>query len=386
MISQLNRFVQPLKDRIMLLFGRAILKAVYNSGMTQKLQIDILDDESEDNVERFQEYGFETYPESESQAAVAFLGGDRSHGIALCIHDRRYRPLNLGEGDTMLYTRQNDNNDSTPGKGHRIWMQDNETIQTDCKNEKRWCREREYIRAEHDRLIETPVTVHNGDFIINGNLTVNPGHGDVSTPGNILATAGRIDAAANQVADYQNSMEYDRKKFDVHQHVIPVQSPFKMAFPPSLPTLTPQVNQSAGGGSGGSGAGTGCEPSFDWPDWPGELPDPSELAGSFFDKFPVPPKPGIPEIDLGVGAEIPIPMPWPPTTTWPKTPVPLGMPSVTIPSWPPEGFPPEEWTAESWPPAFPPASPNFPCSGGAPSPWPPEDWIDPPDTGFGSGG
>ena len=103
-LNDFKRLIRPLQNKIFLLLGRAILKAIDNSEGTQKIQVIALSGETITGMERFQEYGFETYPFTEAEVAAFFLNGNRSHGIALCVHDRRYRPKDLSEGEVALYT------------------------------------------------------------------------------------------------------------------------------------------------------------------------------------------------------------------------------------------------------------------------------------------
>ncbi len=103
-LNDLKRLIAPLQRRIFLLLGRAILKTINNAEGTQKVQIVVLNNEIITDVERFQEYGLETYPFTEAEVCTVFLNGNRDHGIALCVHDRRYRPTDLVEGEVALYT------------------------------------------------------------------------------------------------------------------------------------------------------------------------------------------------------------------------------------------------------------------------------------------
>lgn len=114
-LPDFRRLIAPLGRKIFLLLGRAILKAIDNSQGTQKIQIIALADEIISDMERFQEYGFETYPFVDSEVLAVFLNGNRDHGIALCIHDRRYRPTDLVEGEIVLYT---DEDKVTPFRVH----------------------------------------------------------------------------------------------------------------------------------------------------------------------------------------------------------------------------------------------------------------------------
>lgn len=103
-LNDFRRLIEPLKRRIFLLLGRAILTAIDNAGNTQKMQITVLSNETISDVERFQEYGLETYPFTDAEPLAVFLNGNRDHGIVLCVHDRRYRPKDLVEGEAALYT------------------------------------------------------------------------------------------------------------------------------------------------------------------------------------------------------------------------------------------------------------------------------------------
>jgi len=118
-----KRLVRPITNKIFLLLGRAVLKAIENSESTQKLQVIGLSEEIISDVERFQEYGFETYPFAESQVFIGFLNGNRDHGIALVAHDSRYRLTDLVEGEVALYTDE----DSSSG-GHRIHLKRGQII------------------------------------------------------------------------------------------------------------------------------------------------------------------------------------------------------------------------------------------------------------------
>lgn len=110
-INDFNKLIKRVKGKIQLVIGRAVLAAIKNDEKTQKVQVVALYDETITNIERFQEYGLETYPKKEAEVLINFINGNRDQGIVSCIHDRRYRPQNLSEGDVMLYTHENKDND-----------------------------------------------------------------------------------------------------------------------------------------------------------------------------------------------------------------------------------------------------------------------------------
>ena len=121
-IKDFRRLTSSIKTKIYLLVGRAVLKAINNSGTTQRLQIEGLSGEVIDSIERFQEYGFESYPWENAQAAVLYLDGNRDNGIVTVVHDRRYRPIDLTQGEVAIYT------DEDATTEFRIWMKRNRIV------------------------------------------------------------------------------------------------------------------------------------------------------------------------------------------------------------------------------------------------------------------
>jgi phage baseplate assembly protein V len=61
----------------------------------QSLQMRLTAGEVNDDMEHFEPYGFTSNPLAGAEGVVTFLGGDRSHAIALVIADRRYRLQSL---------------------------------------------------------------------------------------------------------------------------------------------------------------------------------------------------------------------------------------------------------------------------------------------------
>jgi len=111
-MNSLKRFLAPLRKKIYLIIGRAILKAIDNSETTQKLQIVALNGETITGIERFQNYGFESYPLVDAEALGLFLNGNRDNGIVICVHDRRHRPTDLASGEVAVYHSE----------GHRVLL------------------------------------------------------------------------------------------------------------------------------------------------------------------------------------------------------------------------------------------------------------------------
>jgi phage baseplate assembly protein V len=102
-IADLNRFLVPLRNRIVNMVARAVVQVVDDSAKMQLLQLGILDGETRDGLERLQEYGFTSVPEDGAEAVVLFPGGSRDHGLVIAVDDRRYRLNGLGAGEVAVY-------------------------------------------------------------------------------------------------------------------------------------------------------------------------------------------------------------------------------------------------------------------------------------------
>lgn len=107
-LGDFNRLIQPVKDRIMLMAARGVLKKTNDAGGLQTAQVGLLEDELRDKLERAQDYGFTSNPLPGAEATVLFLGGNRDHGIIIKMDDRRFRLKNLKGGEVALYTDEGD--------------------------------------------------------------------------------------------------------------------------------------------------------------------------------------------------------------------------------------------------------------------------------------
>lgn len=103
MIGQVREMMGGLEGRVRGMVARAILRLVDDARAAQEVQIELLEGESQDAVERFQNYGLTSVPHPGAEALVVFAGGLRSHGVVLAVEDRRYRLRGLEAGEVALY-------------------------------------------------------------------------------------------------------------------------------------------------------------------------------------------------------------------------------------------------------------------------------------------
>lgn len=107
-LRALERALAPIRRRVVLLFGRAAVRALEEAGGLRRLQVELFRGEIRDGLEHFEPYGFTGRPFAGAEAAVAFVGGNRDHGVVLAVADRRYRLQGLEEGEVALYTDEGD--------------------------------------------------------------------------------------------------------------------------------------------------------------------------------------------------------------------------------------------------------------------------------------
>lgn len=96
--------IRDLGNRVMMMFGRGVIRSVNDTIGRQLLQVELLKDELRDGIERMQNYGFTSHPLG-GDVAVAFIGGNREQGIVLVVDDRRFR-ISLEPGEVAIYDDQ----------------------------------------------------------------------------------------------------------------------------------------------------------------------------------------------------------------------------------------------------------------------------------------
>ncbi len=213
-----DRLLRPIKNKIFLMIGRAVLKAVKNTEGTQKMQALFLADELLQDIERFQEYGFEAYPHDGAEILANFVNGNRRQGVISCVHDRRHRPKDLVEGEVVIYTDEH-----ISAGGHRIHLKRGQIIDVTAKS---------IIETIMDSITKntkivvinatigitetTPIKTINGDLQVNGKITAT---GNVkSSGGNLEAALGNVDAPAGQLSDQVGNMAGMRTIYNTHDH------------------------------------------------------------------------------------------------------------------------------------------------------------------------
>lgn len=105
-MSEMSRLLSPLARRIRLLAGRAVVSLIDDATKLQGLQVELLEGEVRDQVERFQQYGLTSVPLPGAEGLYLSLNGSRDHGVVISVDDRRYRLVGLAGGEVAIYDDQ----------------------------------------------------------------------------------------------------------------------------------------------------------------------------------------------------------------------------------------------------------------------------------------
>jgi phage baseplate assembly protein V len=99
----LDRELRKLRVRLANIVARAVVSLVDDAKKMQALQVTVLDGETRDAVERFQNYGFTSVPLDGAEVILLCAGGRREHAVAIAVDDRRHRLKGLADGEVALY-------------------------------------------------------------------------------------------------------------------------------------------------------------------------------------------------------------------------------------------------------------------------------------------
>lgn len=86
--------------------ARAVITALDAAKKCQSVGLKLIAGDQKENVEHLEPYGFTSAAKDGAEAVVLFPGGDRSHGIAVVVSDRRYRLKGLARGEVAIYDDQ----------------------------------------------------------------------------------------------------------------------------------------------------------------------------------------------------------------------------------------------------------------------------------------
>lgn len=98
--------MKPFQRRVRNMVMRAIVDMVDDSKKLQTLQASRSEDITNDDIERFQQYGFSSVPPKDSEALILLVGSNADHPVAVSVDFRDERPTELNANEVALWMKQ----------------------------------------------------------------------------------------------------------------------------------------------------------------------------------------------------------------------------------------------------------------------------------------
>lgn len=164
--------LQRLGRRLQLLVGLGRSTLVDDSGPVQMLQLKLGALELRDRTPRLADFGFTSNPPAGADAALLFVGGDRSNGVVIATGHQSYRLKGLASGDVAIYDSRGQSVWLTAsgivvnGAGFPLTVNDTPTVT---------------VNAATQINLQTPKVACSGDLAVAGSVVA---QGDISDHGN----------------------------------------------------------------------------------------------------------------------------------------------------------------------------------------------------------
>ncbi len=98
-----DRLLAPIRRRIVGMISRAVITDINDSLKRQNLQLRMHADESMDNIERFQNYGFSSNPPKGAEVIPVAVAGNLADLVVLAAEDKNLRPKDGDDLDVNVY-------------------------------------------------------------------------------------------------------------------------------------------------------------------------------------------------------------------------------------------------------------------------------------------
>lgn len=177
---------------------RGVLHLVKSADNIQKVQASGLADETLQDVEFMQQFGFTSVPPANTQAVILPIGGQTSHGIVIATENGSFRVKNLQGGEVAIYDES----------GSSIVLKKGRLIEIDCDVLKINAASKVDISSP---LVETDrVFTAQGQINGNGGMAVQGGsgasfNGNVTQTGGNYSTDGDVKAGAISLLNHKHT-------------------------------------------------------------------------------------------------------------------------------------------------------------------------------------
>ncbi len=135
---------------------RGVLNLVKSKPKIQLVQVSGLADETLQDVEMMQHFGFTSRPPKDTECIVIPLGGNTSHSIVIATENGEFRVKNLKGGEVAVYDKS----------GSSIILKQGRLIDVDCDTFRLNCKKYEVTATEGATINAN--TTNNGNLDISG--------------------------------------------------------------------------------------------------------------------------------------------------------------------------------------------------------------------------
>lgn len=177
---------------------RGVLHLVKSADNIQKVQASGLADETLQDVELMQQFGFTSVPPANTQAVILPIGGQTTHGIVIATENGSFRVKNLQGGEVAVYDES----------GSSIVLKNGRLIEIDCDVLKINAATKVDISSP---LVETDqVFTAQGQINGNGGMAVQGGSGasftgNVQQSGGSFTTDGDVKAGVISLSNHKHT-------------------------------------------------------------------------------------------------------------------------------------------------------------------------------------
>lgn len=176
---------------------RGTLNLVKSGGDIQKVQVSGLADETLQDVELMQQFGFTSHPPSGTEAVILPIGGKTTHGIVIATENGAFRVQSLQEGEVAIYDQS----------GSSVVLKKGKLVEIVCDNL--------VINASQKIALNSPlveaskVLTAQGQINGNGGMAVQGGSGasfsgSVTQRGGSFTTDGDVSAGGISLKNHKH--------------------------------------------------------------------------------------------------------------------------------------------------------------------------------------
>ena len=178
---------------------RGVLNLIKSADEIQKTQVSALADETLQDVEFMQQFGFTSVPPAGTQAVIIPVGGRTTHGIVIATENGAYRIKALKDGEVAIYDQS----------GSSITLKQGRIIEVDCDQFNVNCKTYQ-VTAATSAKFDTPTLETSQVLTAQGQIN---GNGGMAVQGgNVTQTGGDLTSNGVSLQNHTHLEQGDGKE------------------------------------------------------------------------------------------------------------------------------------------------------------------------------